>query len=244
MFAKTLPLLVVPAAALALAGCGGSAPQSQANANADAATGGSAPVGEVAQSASGAYTAAELHGALLNRINGVLPAVAPEDGAYGALPEVKATRDTMRGVSVSPAICAQATLTGFNSVTFAHSPAAVSTFHVGRNGVSEVLMAPSATAASTALGKGVPSECYHYRARVAGKTYEYEVHEGSVRGVGSQARALSVKAVGYPQVNVWSLVYRGNGLVGALTIVGPDASEVAVRQLGQQAYSYAIQRLH
>jgi hypothetical protein len=236
MFAKTLPLLVVPAAALALAGCGSSAPQSQA-------TSGGAPAGVMARSEQGAYTATQLRGALLSRINGAPPAAPAEAGDYGALPEVKVTKNSMRGVAVSPAICAQATLTGFNSVTFANSPAAVSTFRIGRNGVSEVLMAPSASAAASALGKSVPSSCYHYHATVGGKTYNYQVHESWVSGIGSEARMLSVKAVGYPQVNVWSVVFRGNGIVGALTVVGPNASQTAVRQLGQQAYTYALNRL-
>jgi hypothetical protein len=242
MFAKTLPLLVVPAAAIALAGCGSSASNPQTTANAAAA--GGAPVSVDARSAAGAYTSAQLREALLSRVNGELPATQAEAGAYGSLPEVKATKYSMHGVSVTPAACAQATLTGFNSATFANVPAAVSTFRVGRNGVSEVLMAPSSGAAAAALGKSVPSECSHYRATVGGKTYSYQIHEAWTSGIGSQARVLNVRAVGYPQVTVWSVVFRGTGgLVGALTIVGPNSSQTAARQLAQQAYTYATSRL-
>lgn len=239
MSGKKLPLLVIPAAVAAIAGCGSSAP-SAAGASSAAS---SQSAGMVATSSSGALTASELRGALLNKINGVATAVPPEAGAYGSLEQVKSTKNSMHGVVVSPSKCAAATLTGFNSGTFAGSPAAVATFRVGRNGVSEVLMAPSSSAAKSALSRTVPSGCSHYHATVDGKTFTYQVHEVSVSGIGDQARALNVKAVGYPQVDVWSVIYRGSGIVGAITVVGPDASEAAVRQLGQQAYEYAIRRL-
>jgi hypothetical protein len=239
MFAKTLPLLALPAAAIVLAGCGSSAPQ----ASSASAAGATAPAGMLARSAAGSYTSAELSSALLNKINGASPALRPEAGPYGSLPEVLATKDSMRGVAVSPAKCAEATLTGFNSSTFSDSPAAVTTFRVGRNGVSEVLMAPSASTAAEALGKGVPSGCSHYQAVVSGKTFSYQVHESAVSGVGTAARVLNIKAVGYPEIDVWSLVYRGGGLVGAITIVGQDASEGAARQLAEQSYKYAVARL-
>jgi hypothetical protein len=238
MSARKLPLLVIPAAVAAIVGCGGSASQAQTAASAVPAS-----AGVAAQSAPGAFTATELRGALLARINGAPAAVAPEAGAYGSLAEVKATKNSMHGVVVSPAKCAAATLTGFNTATFSGSPAAVATFRVGRNGVSEVLMAPSGTAAASALGRTVPPGCYHYHARVGGRTFSYQVHESQVGGIGDEARVLNVKAAGYPQVDVWSLVYRGSGIVGAITVVGPDASKAAVRQLGQQAYEYALKRL-
>jgi hypothetical protein len=238
MFARTLPLLALPAAVAILAGCGSSTPQASS-----AAAGATAPAGMLARSAEGTYTAGELSSALLSRINGETPAIKPEAGPYGSLPEVLATKDSMRGVAVDPAQCAQATLTGFSSATFSDSPAAVSTFRVGRNGVSEVLMSPSAATASQALGKGVPSGCSHYSAVVSGRTFSYEVRESSVSGVGTAARALNIKAVGYPQIDVWSVVYRGSGLVGAITIVGQDASEAAARQLAEQAYKSAADRL-
>ena len=43
--------------------------------------------------------------------------------------------------------------------------------------------------------------------------------------------------------DLWSLVYRGKGFVGAVTVVGPNASEAAVRELGEQAYTYAAKSL-
>jgi hypothetical protein len=236
MFARTLPLLALPAAAMVLAGCGSSAPQ----ASPAAAT---APAGMLARSAAGTYTARELSTALLGKINGESPAIKPEAGPYGSLPEVLATKSSMRGVAVTPAKCAQATLTGFDSATFSDSPAAVTTFRVGRDGVSEVLMSPSAATASQALGSGVPSGCSSYRAVVSGKTFSYRVSEASVSGVGTASRALNIRAVGYPEIDVWSLVYRGSGMVGAITIVGQDASEAAARQLAEQAYKYATDRL-
>ena len=58
-------------------------------------------------------------------------------------------------------------------------------------------------------------------------------------GLGNEARALNVKATGYSQVNVWSVVYRADGFVGAVTIVGPDASEASAKKLASQAYAYA-----
>jgi hypothetical protein len=44
-------------------------------------------------------------------------------------------------------------------------------------------------------------------------------------------------------VDVWSVVYKANGFVGAVTIVGLDASEAAAKQLASQAYAYAAQSL-
>lgn len=242
MSGKKLPLLVIPAAVAAIAACGSSTPSAQSAASASS-TANAFSAGTVARSVPGAFTASELRGALLSKINGASAAVPPEAGEYGSLQQVKSTKNSMHGVTVSPKKCAAATLTGFNSNTFAGSPAAVVTFRVGRNGVSEVMLAPSSSAAKTALARTVPSGCSHYHATVGGKTFSYQVREVSVSGVGNQARALNVKAVGYPQVDVWSLIYRGGGIVGAITVVGPDASEAAVRQLGQQAYTYAVKRL-
>ena len=58
-------------------------------------------------------------------------------------------------------------------------------------------------------------------------------------GLASQARALNVKAAGYAEVDVWSVVYRAEGFVGAVTIVGPDATEASAKKLATQAYKYA-----
>jgi hypothetical protein len=64
-----------------------------------------------------------------------------------------------------------------------------------------------------------------------------------VGGVADQARALNVRASGYAQVDVWSVVYRGRGFVGAVTVVGPDASQRGVKTMASQAYSHAEQSL-
>jgi hypothetical protein len=39
------------------------------------------------------------------------------------------------------------------------------------------------------------------------------------------------------------VVYRGSGFVGAVTMVGPDASELGVTNLAKNAYSSAVQSL-
>jgi hypothetical protein len=112
---------------------------------------------------------------------------------------VQTSKQTMHGVKVTPARCAQATVTGFNSASFTHAPASVVTFRIGRDGVSEVLVSATPDVAHSAAG--------------------------------------------YSQVNVWSVVYRADGFVGALTIVGPDASQASAKKLASQAYAYARQSL-
>jgi hypothetical protein len=76
--------------------------------------------------------------------------------------------------------------------------------------------------------------CEHYTASVGGKTFHYSVKESPISGLGNEARALNVKAAGYSQVNVWSVVYRADGFVGAVTIVGPDASQASAKKLASQ----------
>ena len=41
----------------------------------------------------------------------------------------------------------------------------------------------------------------------------------------------------------WSLIYRSEGFVGTVTVVGPNASRKAVTELGQQAYAFAVKSL-
>ena len=117
------------------------------------------------------------------------------------------------------------------------------TFRVGRDGVSEVLVSATPEIAATALGNRLPAGCSHYTAKVDGRTFRYSVKEAAVSGLADQARALNVKAAGYSEVDVWSVVYKANGFVGAVTIVGPDASELGAKQLASQAYAYAAQSL-
>jgi hypothetical protein len=233
------PALATTALALlgaaAVAGCGNSASTSQASAT--QATGVAAATGQKS------FTAAQLKGALLGKISGERPAAPAEAGDYGALPDVQTSKQTMHGVKVTPAKCAQATVTGFNSAAFTHAPASVVTFRVGRDGVSEVLVSATSQIASTALGNRLPAGCSHYTAQVDGKTFHYSVQEAGLSGLANQARALNVKAAGYSEVNVWSVVYQADGFVGAVTIVGPDASEAAAKELASQAYGYAAQTL-
>lgn len=226
-------LLLLPAAAIScLAGCGssGSHPASSAPS-----------AGALPQT--GAFSSVKLRAALLSRVNGVSAAIPAESGNYAALPEVQASRQATRGVSVNPKACARAALTGFDSAVLASAPAAAVTFRVGGNGVSEVLVAPATAAAASALGSRVPAMCEHYTATVGGKTYRYTVRESAVGGIGQQARVLNVQTAGYPADQIWSIVYQGTGFVGAVTVVGPNASEAAVRELGLQAYSYAARSL-
>jgi len=233
------PALATTALALlgatTVAGCGGSASTSQASATQTA--------GVMATAGPSAYTAAQLKGALLTKISAQGPAAPAEAGDYGTLPDVETSKQTMTGVKVKPAKCTQATQTGFNSASFTHAPSAVVTFRVGRDGVSEVLVSTSSQLAVTALSNRLPAGCSHYSATVGGKTFRYSVREAPLAGIGDQARALNVKAAGYAQVDVWSVVYRGSGFVGAVTMVGPDASELGVTNLARNAYSSAVQSL-
>jgi len=234
------PALAATALALlgatAVAGCGNSASTSHASAT---QTAGAAAAAELS-----GFTAAQLKGALLTKIGGARPAAPAEAGAYGTLPDVRTSKNTMNGVKVTPAKCAEATVTGFNSAAFTHAPASVVTFRVGRDGVSELLVSATPEISSAAFGHKLPAGCTHYTATVQGRIFRYSVKEAPLSGLASQARALNVKAAGYAQVNVWSVVYRGNGLVGVVTIVGPDASEAAAKNLASQAYAYATQSLH
>jgi hypothetical protein len=234
------PALATTALALlgatAIAGCGGgSASAGKASATETA--------GVAATTGHKSITADQLKGALLTKVGGSRPAAPAESGDYGALPDVQTSKQTMHGVKVKPAKCADAAVTGFNSAAFAHAPASVVTFRVGHDGVSEVLVSATPQVASTALANRLPAGCQHYTATVAGKTFHYSVKEAPMTGLGSQARALNVKAAGYAEVDVWSVVYRANGFVGAVTIVGPDATEASAKKLATQAYQFAAQTL-
>jgi hypothetical protein len=233
------PALATTALALlgaAVSGCGGSASQSQA-----AAT---QPTGTATAAAQVSFTSDQLKSALLAKVNGEKPAAAAESGDYGTLPDVRTSKQTMHAVKVTPARCAQATETGFNSATFAHAPASVVTFRLGQDGVSEVLVSATPDAAAAALGNALPAGCAHYSATVDGKTFRYTVREAPLPGLAQKARALNVKAAGYASVDVWSVVYQGTGFVGAVTMVGPDSSEAGVKTLAQEAYAHAVAALH
>jgi hypothetical protein len=194
----------------------------------------------VAKSPSDAgLTAAQLRGALLTRVNGVAAAAPASSGKYSTL---TAANISNNGAQVTPKTCAGAA-TGFNPAALAASPAAAVTFKVGSNGVSEVLIASSAKTASTALAGHIPAECANYQAKAGGKTYTYAATEQKITGIGQQAQVLSVQAAGAKSNNRWSLIYRGKGFVGTVTVVGPNASKEAVMELGEQAYAYAAKSL-
>jgi hypothetical protein len=238
------PALATTALALlgaaTVAGCGNSASTSRASTSRASAT---QTAGVAADTGHKSFTAAQLKSALLIKVGGARPAAPAEAGAYGTLPDVRTSKQTMHGVRVTPARCAQATVTGFNSAAFTHAPASAVTFRVGRNGVSEVLVSTPPKVAKTALGATLPAGCAHYSAKVSGKTVRYSVKETAFSGLAHQARALNVKAAGYAVVDVWSVVYRGDGFVGAITVVGPDASEAGAKNLARQAYAYAVRSL-
>jgi hypothetical protein len=221
--------------AAAVVGCGNSASTSQASATQTA--------GMAAATGHKSFTAAQLKSALLAKVDRARPAAPAEAGAYGTLPEVQTSKQTMRGVKVTPARCARAAAGGFNSAAFGRAPASVVTFRVGRDGVSEVLVSATPQVARVALGNTLPGSCARYTATVSGRTYRYSVRETGFPGLAEQARVLNVKAAGYAEVDVWSVVYRADGFVGAVTIVGPDASQASVKNVARQAYAYAARSL-
>ena len=125
----------------------------------------------------------------------------------------------------------------------ADSPAAAVTFKVDANGVSEVLVSSPDSVASTALAGQLPAACAHFKETIDGKTLTYTATESALTGIGKQARMLNVQSSAGSADDLWSLVYRGKGFVGAVTVVGPNASQAAVRELGEQAYTYAAKSL-
>jgi hypothetical protein len=222
-------LLLVPAAVAGVAGCGNGA-------GSTAASGSTAT-----SSANGALTAATLRDALLTRVNGVAAAAPASSGTYASMEA--ANSKAISGVQVTPKACTQAATVGFDSAAIAPSPAAAVTFRVGTNGVSEVLIASSAKSAATVLAGQVPAQCTQYQETVAGKTYAYDMKEKTISGIGEQARVLNVYAANAKSDEMWSLVYQGKGFIGTVTVVGPNATEQAVTELGQQAYAFATKSL-
>jgi hypothetical protein len=161
-------------------------------------------------------------------------------------PRVVGESCTLSGVVVTEGEVFRATAPvtqGSNPTALAGNPAAAVTFRVGNNGVSEVLIASTAQAVPSVLAGQVPAGCSRYQETVQGKAFTYGVTEQPVTGVGTQAKALNVQATGPASDNLWSLIYRGNGFVGMITVVGPDTSEKAAQALGKQAYAYATKTL-
>ena len=223
---QTAALLVsAGAAASSLAGCGAAGPAAASMASA------------------GPFSAAELRGALLTRVNGVTTVAPAATGSYSSLTGGSAGTAAANAVKVIPKACGGATMTGFNPAVLAGSPVAAATFRVGKNGVSEMLVASSARAASSALAGRFPAACGRYRETVDGKVFGYRARESGIGGIGRQALVLNVRPAGATMDDLWSLVYRGTGFVGSVTVVGPNASEAAVRELGEQAYAFAAKSL-
>jgi hypothetical protein len=225
---RTLGTVAVPVAVAVLAGCSGSGQSSAASSASPVASG---------------FSAAQLRGALLTRVNGVTAITPVSTGKYASLPAATTGRPAVNALQVSPSACAGAASAGFGSTILGGAPAAAVTFRLGGNAVSEVLIASSADSASAVLAGRVPVGCTRYQVKVAGRTVNYGLTERAVTGIGQQARELNVRAGGATPVNQWTLVYRGAGFVGTVTVTGPNASEAAVRELAQQAYAFAARSL-
>lgn len=237
----------VPAAVAALAlatavtGCAGASGSS--NSASSASSGGTAAKPAASTGTGPAYTASQLRAALLTTVNGARPAAPVQSGDYGSLPGVKASRQTLSGVRISPPRCASATATGLASAKFNNVPATVATFRDGADGVSEVLMAPPSSMLETAIAHNIPAGCSRYHAKVGGKTYTYEIKQEPAPRIGEAASELNVRAAGDSSANIWTIIYRSGGLVGAITLVGTNASKAGAEALAKAAYTQAEKNL-
>jgi hypothetical protein len=226
----TAILLLVPAAVVgaSLAGCTSSGSHGAGSgASLSAAKGDS-------------FSASKLRAALLTRVNGVGAAATAASGGYTAISVRVAAGQSAGG---APKACAQAVQNGLDAAGLAGATAASVTFKVGGNDVSELIAAAPGTAAASALAGRLPASCARYKATVDGKTVTYSVTESALTGIGKQAKVLNVASAAGGSDARWSLVYRGYGFVGAVSVAGPNASQTAVRQLAQQAYAYAAKSL-
>ena len=221
-------LLLVPAAVVgaSLAGCTGSSGSHGASASLSAVKGDS-------------FSASKLRAALLTRVNGVGATSPAASGDYTAI----SAQAAGQSASGAPKACAEAVQTGLDSAALAGATAASVTFKVGGNDVSELVAAAPGTTAASALAGRLPASCARYKETVDGKSVSYSVTESSLTGIGKQAKVMNVSPAAGGSDARWSLVYRGSGFVGAVIVVGPNASQTAVRQLGQQAYAYAEKSL-
>jgi len=226
--------LAVVALAAAAAGCSGGGGTAAQSANVSRA----APA-----HAASVYTAAQLRSALLTSVNGVRPVAPATAGPYGALPGVTATKRSLSGVKITPAKCANAAGTGLSSGKFSQVPATVVTFRFAAVGASEVLLAPPSSMLTAALSHQIPAGCSRYRATIAGKTYTYRIRQGRAPKLGDAATELNVRATGASTANIWTVIYRSRGLVGAVTLIGPRATKAAVEALTRLAYQHAQKSL-
>lgn len=225
-------LVVLPAAVAGLAGCGKGSGQPAA-----------APKASANAASADQVMAAKLKGALLTRVNGVAVAAPASIGSYASVTQAVAGKQASGAAQVTPKSCAGSVTKGFTPTALTDAPAAAETFRVGTNGVSEVLIASSGKTASAVLDGSVPAGCARFEEKTGGKTYTYTAKEQAVTGVGVQAKVLSVRESGGTSNDLWSLIYRGSRFVGTVTVVGPNASESAVQELGKQAYAFAAKTL-
>jgi hypothetical protein len=189
------------------------------------------------------YTAQQLRAALLSKLDGAGPAVPVQAGRYGSLQGVGNTRAGTRGVRIIPARCALAARTGLDSAALADAPATMVSFRDGSAGVSEVLLAPSGSLAASVLSQAQPRSCRHYRAVVSGRTYTYTVRNEPAPRIGESARETNIHASGAASLEVWTIIYRANGYVGAITLVGPAATRQELESIAWRAYGTAQQKL-
>jgi hypothetical protein len=173
----------------------------------------------------------------------VTSAAPAEWGAYGSLPGVRATRASLNGVKISPARCASATGTGLTSARFDQVPATVATYRYGSDGLSEVLLSPPQSLLSAALAHSIPAGCARYHARIGGKTYTYRIRQVRAPQIGEAASELNVRATGDAIANIWTIIYRSHGLVGAVTLVGRQANKSSAAALAELAYQRAVKSL-
>ena len=185
----------------------------------------------------------KLRGALLTRVNGVAPAAPASIGDYGTLAVANAGGQSAATSQVTPKVCAAAVRNGFEPAALRGAEAAAVTFNVAKNLVSEVLISSPGNSATAAISGLVPAQCTRYVAKSGGKSVTYSISQSTVTGIGRQAKALDVRPSGTGAQEMWSLIYRGAGFVGTVTVVGPNASEKAVQELGQQAYAFAAKTL-
>ena len=125
----------------------------------------------------------------------------------------------------------------------ADSPAAAVTFKVDANDVSEVLVSSPDSVAVHRAGRAAPGLLRALQGDRRRQDPDLHGTESALTGIGKQARVLNVRSSAGSADDLWSLVYRGKGFVGAVTVVGPNASQAAVRELGEQAYTYAAKSL-
>ena len=184
-------IVAVPAlVALAVAGCSAGGPAPRRLRTRPAAR------RPAPRASAASYTATQLRGALLTKINGQSPAAPVESGAYGSLTQVKATKNAMNGVTVNPAAVRADHRDRFQLTVLHLGPGDGLHLPVGSNGISEVLLAPPSATAALALGPQLPAACTRYTATVKGKTFVYTVSERTVRDLGHAARAMNIKRPG------------------------------------------------